>query len=225
MYMLADTTIGHIDAKVSNDRERLFSLADQVVAAAPERRWNLLVTDARSAHFVTRFLCNVLRSCAPEIGKPAAIAIANSRSIGDNPDHIQAVQKLMRRPRLQGRRVLEVTDHVETGASLGRLTQALSRTNPELVDAAVLTTVEDTSWHGWADIAPGELYLGKCQADRPSLWDSRITEATGLVAISGCAEPQPNPYTNQALMDYVGAAFDRLSQEYTQISAARQVAA
>ncbi|HEY5141131.1 MAG TPA: hypothetical protein VIJ25_17720, partial [Methylococcales bacterium] len=124
-----------LEESANTDRPQLFNLADQVIARASERQWDVVISDATRGILVGKFLAQVLSAGANERSQsaPQLVHIANSRRAYDgilyeglsrpSRGHSRAITKYLRPMRFE--RALIASDMVDTGKCLHKLGAAV----------------------------------------------------------------------------------------------------
>lgn len=215
--MINPVYAAEVSATLAADESSLYTLADQLVHAAPARRWNLFVTDECSAHFLPGFFSTVLRRCNGEESVPdLQIGIANTESEAMNTHHDHAVYTYLRNLPIHGRRALVLTEHVNNGDALQRLTDHLQQVGAATIDAAVMTSRHNASSSYWRSWVPGETYLGGVNAGGPTMYGTIVGTGSGYRSVLGQAVPQLNPRADQELAAHIAGAFDALAVTYSQ---------
>lgn len=197
---------------IREDKTGLFTLADKVIAAAPSRNWNLWVSDAKRAYFLTQFLSDVC--VQSEIEVPPIVHIATSRSVRKLPQHQQAIGHRLAQTDINGGKALILSEYTSSWRSIAMLDGHLRRAGAATVDAAILNVGKPNPFVELPAEKPDAIYSGQRDAREPGLTFNIMTDAIPQVTIAGYAEPQPNPYADIALHDQASNAFRDLAQTY-----------
>lgn len=205
---LSPTTRRSIDNALQRDRASFYSVADQVNAVARERRWDWCVIDANSAYFVARFLLSTLPTDVP---MPGQLPIANSSEIAQDKVHPYKVRSLLAQRIGTDERALVVTDFVDSGNALSRITGKLAALEIE-TDVAVLTASTPPYWKGRQPAA--QLYVGQISCE-PAIYMAPGVNG-GFQTIPSVPQPQIDPAVHPTIVEYFHGAIDTLAQEYRQ---------
>lgn len=208
--------IEDITSSIEYDKSNLFSLADQLIAAAPLRRWDIWVSDATSSYFLSQFMCDVFSESDKDGVNPSQVVhIANSRSVRSRPNHQRAVGDYLSRPELgvAGGNALILSEYTKDRIALATLSMPLRRAGALAVDAAVLNVDYPGRWH-IAPSQPDRMYKGAPNVYEPELFSGILKDAVGQICIEGHPEPVDAPNANLELRGYVSGAFKALAQEY-----------
>lgn len=202
-----------VDDAIREDTPGLFSLADQIIDAAPNRKWKLWVSEAKRAYFVTRFLSDVCSQAGVEV--PPIVSIVTSRSVRKLPEHQEAITRRISETDIRGGTALILSEYTSSWRGIDMLSDNLRRAGAVAVDAAILNIGIPSPYAEPPAAKPAIIYSGRQNAQEPGLTFSIMTDAIPHLTIAGHAEPQPNPYADMALHDQVSGAFSELAQTYT----------
>ncbi len=202
---------------INADKENLFSLAGQILAAAPQRRWGCWVIDSCDSFFLAHFLCETVQLSEGEYTDvPSQVSIANSRSVRSHPNQQMAVWNRLRKPDLniRGENVLVVTEYHREGVGMSRLVQPVRRIGATSVDAAVLSFDYPPQNRSTNIAHPDKYYIGTPGIYEPRMQAETISRAVGQVSIVGVAEPKDHLDLDMDLRAYTLDAYTALAKEY-----------
>ncbi|MFI5212616.1 MAG: hypothetical protein ACHQTE_01505 [Candidatus Saccharimonadales bacterium] len=210
----------------NTDRPQLFELANQVVASAPERRWDAVVSDAIRGILVGRFLTRILLADANERGQspPKLVHIANSRSAYEgiiygglskpSRGHSRAITDYLKSMGFE--RALIASDIVDTGKCLQKLGAAVIKAGI-IPDFAILASAhKPTTLRRKMHVTRRSEIYAVTTGVEPMLAQSMITQGLGVQTIYGMAEPQPSSAPWPWIGEVAYELYDQLADEYIQ---------
>jgi hypothetical protein len=206
---------------IDEDKDALFSMADQVLAAAPVEQWPVWVGDATSSYYPLTFLKTAydLTDHVPRLISPTIVDIANSRNVQANTLHAMAVERRLAQPDLgiAGNNVLLVSDYADKGASIATLAMAIRSAGAHSVHAAIVSNdSEALRIHTGEAGLPDRLYEGRRDAGELRLYSSHIMRRSlGRLSTVGIAEAHDDPNANHGLREYIVEAYKQLAMRYT----------
>lgn len=220
MTLITPEIAGEVNHAIRRDRENLFELTDEVLAAAPSRDWQAWVVDGCSAYYLAEYLRHIGTNTNHDVlnWDVPVVHIANSRSVKNSPEHIAAVRERLAQPDLNimGNDVLVLSEYARYGGAIGSLCEPLHDLRARSVGAAILSNDDPTmrAYSGYLR-APDEVYGGGPIPRQPYMYNSEIiTRAAGLTCILGCAEAQDSPDFDPGLRTYVSEAYADLARNY-----------
>jgi hypothetical protein len=202
-----------IDDAIREDKPGLFALADEVVRAAPTRKWDLWVSDANRAYFLTQFLGDVCTGSGIEI--PPIIHIAASRSVRKYPEHQEAIAHRLARTGIADGKALILSEYTSSWHGIAMLDRHLRQSGAIAVDAAILNVGKPNPYVELPARMPDNIYSGQQDADEPGLTFNIMTDAIPQITVAGFAEPLPDPHADLALYNQARDAFTDLAHTYT----------